>query len=125
MAFLGHLTGLPFELIEPFTSRWFRLPMVAVSFTTLCMIYYRHGTIDAPPRALSVAGAVFGGVLATLASALLTVWFALTPRLGGGYGAATAFFAVLLWLYVLGLSICLGACLTHVLGFMPLRRRRR
>ena len=123
-AFLGRLTHLPFGLLEPLTSRWFRLPLVAASFTTLGMIYYRHGTIDAPPRALSLIGAVFGGVLATLASAVLSGWFSLIPRLGGGYGAATAFFAVLLWLYVLGLSICLGACLTHVMGFVPQHRRR-
>lgn len=123
-AFLGHVTGLPFAMFEPLTSRWFRLPVVAVSFSTLCMIYYRHGTIDAPPRRLSVIGAIFGGVLATVASAVLSGWFALLPRLGGGYGAATAFFAVLLWLYVLGLSVCLGACLTHVLGFVPLHPHR-
>lgn len=124
-AFLGRATGLPFAMLEPLTSRWFRLPLVAVSFFILCMIYYRHGTIDAPPRQLSVVGAVFGGVLATVASAVLSAWFALLPRLGGGYGAATAFFAVLLWLYALGLSVCLGACLTHVLGFVPVHARER
>lgn len=123
--FLGRATGLPFALVEPLTSRWFRLPVIAVSFTTVCMIYYRHGTIDAPPRNLSFVGAVFGGVLATVASAALSWWFAVLPRLGGGYGAATAFFAVLLWLYSLGLAICLGACLTHVLGFVPLHPRGR
>ncbi len=124
-AFLGRLSGLPFGVFEPLTSRWFRLPLVASSFTTLCMIYYRHGTIDAPPRGLSLVGATFGGVLATLASAVLSGWFSLIPLLGGGYGAATAFFAVLLWLYVLGLSICLGACVTHVPGFVPQHRRGR
>lgn len=124
-AFLGRLTGLPIGLFEPLTSQWFRMPLVAASFTTLCMIYYRHGTIDSPPRGLSLVGATFGGVLATLASAVLSAWFTLIPRLGGGYGAATAFFAVLLWLYVLGLSICLGACLTHVIGFVPQHRRAR
>jgi uncharacterized BrkB/YihY/UPF0761 family membrane protein len=119
IGFLGRATGLPFGLFQPLTSQWFRLPLVAASFTTLCMIYYRHGTIDAPPRALSMVGALFGGVLATVASAVLSGWFSLVPRLGGGYGAATAFFAVLLWLYVLGLSVCLGACLTHVVGYVP------
>jgi YihY family inner membrane protein len=118
-AFLGRVSGLPLGALEPLASHWFRLPVVAASFTTLCMIYYRHGTIDAPPRGLSLIGAVFGGVLATLASAVLSFWFTLMPRLGGGYGAATAFFAVLLWLYVLGLSVCLGACLTHVVGYVP------
>jgi len=124
-ALLGRLTGLPMGVFEPLTSQWFRLPLVAASFTILCMIYYRHGTIDAPPRGLSLLGSLFGGVLATLASAVLSQWFSLIPRLGGGYGAATSFFAVLLWLYLLGLSICLGACFTHVMGFVPQHRRSR
>ncbi len=114
--FLGRLTGLPLAVFIPLASRWFRLPLVAVSFTGLCQTYYRASTLEPPTRGHAAAGAVFAGALATGASAALSAWFAIAPRMGGGYGAATAFFAVLLWLYVLGLTLCLGACLAHAVG---------
>lgn len=123
--FVARVTGRRYDLLDLVQYPWVRLPVSGAVFAFIAGLFFRWGTTHRPAWRAVGAGATFAGTMSALASAALSFYLALAPRLGGGYGAATGFFGVLLWLYVLGLALCLGGCVTHVLDEATQHARHR
>ena len=114
MSFLGRVFHLHLPALTVLSAAWVRMPMAGLSFAVVGGLFFAFGTVRRPLFRAVVDGAALTGFIAALVSAVLSAYLTFAPRLGGGYGAATSFFGVLLWLYVLGLATLLGATLTHV-----------
>jgi len=125
VGFVARVAGRRYDILEVVGSPWVRLPLSGGVFAFIAGLFFRWGTTHRPAWRATGAGALFAGAMSALASAALSFYLAEAPRLGGGYGAATGFFGVLLWLYLLGLALCLGACVTHVLDEARLRGKHR
>ncbi len=119
--FVARVAGRRYDILDLVQYPWVRLPISGGVFAFIAGLFFRWGTTHRPGWRATGAGAAFAGAMSAVASAALSFYLALAPRLGGGYGAATGFFGVLLWLYVLGLALCFGGCVTHVLDEMHLR----
>jgi YihY family inner membrane protein len=123
--FVARVAGRRYDILDLVQYPWVRLPVSGGVFAFIAGLFFRWGTTHRPAWRATGAGALFAGTMSAVASAALSFYLALAPRLGGGYGAATGFFGVLLWLYVLGLALCLGGCVTHVLDEAVQHARHR
>lgn len=94
---------------------WVRNVASSAVFVLTAATFFRFGTAHRPPMSAVSWGSMVAGVIAGAATAGLTRWLNIAPRLGAGYGAATGFFAVLLWLYLVGFALLIGACVTHAI----------
>ncbi len=112
--FVGRLLHTHLPALSLLSDAWIRIPLAGVSFAAVAALFFAFGTPHRPATRAMVEGAALTGVISALASAALSAYLSLAPHLGGGYGAATSFFGVLLWLYVLALAALLGATLVQV-----------
>lgn len=112
--FLHRATGMSLPTLLGLSSLWVRVPFAGLTFTAVAAVFFRYGTPARIAWRPTLAGAFTAGALISLATALLSLYLTVAPKLGGGYGTSTAFFGVLLWLYLIGVSVVLGACVTRV-----------
>ncbi len=125
VGFIGRVLGLHLHAFQWLSNPWVRMPAAGLSFALLSLLFLAFGTTRRHRYRALLAGSLCAGVMVSLASAGLSSWLTYAPRLGGGYGTATSFFGVLLWLYLLGFSLLLGGCVAHVLDQRVRHERRR
>lgn len=112
--FLHRMTGMSLPTLLGLSSLWVRVPFAGITFSAMAALFFRYGTPLRIAWRPTIAGSLASGALISLATALLSLYLTEAPKLGGGYGTSTAFFGVLLWLYLIGVSVVLGACITRV-----------
>ncbi|MDP3276081.1 MAG: YihY/virulence factor BrkB family protein [Deltaproteobacteria bacterium] len=113
-----------FELL-----RW---PLMAVVVALMSALTYRYATAERPKLIAALVGGTATSASSVLASLLLRIYLGRFASLDA-WGAAAGVFALLLWLWLLSMSLLLGAVVAFVLDTrahtrddvrVPIRRNR-
>lgn len=96
---------------------WFRVPFVAVALLVWATTIFHFGPASHPtPWRWEVPGAVTTALLAGLGSVGLRVYLALSSGGNQVFGVLGGALVVLLWLYLLGASLLIGAEVNSILA---------
>jgi membrane protein len=107
----GHLLGGLLERDVAFSTQWtvvrWLVTLAMIILAVDLMNYFLPGT--RPRWRWVTPGSVFTALSFVIASALLSVYVSHSPNMSHIYGTLTGFIVVMLWIYLVTLSILLGA----------------